>query len=101
MNSYTVTSEMAGYHRKRGPVRVLFTAVFFAALAVLEQTIWPAKTKWGFLWSLGFLVIGGGLLGMLIELFHVQRHFPYDLTVSDDCVTEVHPTFQTSVRKDE
>ena len=91
---------MAGYHRNRGPLRVLLIAGFLGATQILGQVLAPSRAIRGLLWSFSFAFIGGLALALLNEM-DVKRRFPYTLLVSGDCITEVHPTFEKSVRKDE
>ncbi len=52
---------------------VLLVAAIVVAPAIISQAIWPAATKWGFMYSLGFSLIGGIALGILVEYFRSKR----------------------------
>jgi hypothetical protein len=102
MQSYPVTSEMAGYSRKRILLRILFDAGFFAASQILFQVIWPDSIKFGRL--SGFIIIAaisGLVFALMFEPISLKWNFPYTLIVFDDCITAQHPFSEKSVRKDE
>jgi hypothetical protein len=104
MHSYTVTSEIAGYDRKRRALRILFEAGFFAAFQIMFQVIWPDGAKLGhlwYLWYLGFGAIGGLIFALMFETVLAKLTFPYTLVVSDDGIITIHPIYERSVRKDE
>jgi hypothetical protein len=54
-------------------LKVLEVAAIVVAPAIIAQAIWPAHTKWGFMYSLGFSLIGGIALGILVERFPSKR----------------------------
>ena len=101
MQSYTVTSEMAGYGRKQMPKRVLFIVVSIVAAEILIVR-WHAHS--GEHLKLGTFVeavISGVVVALLTELWEVARNFPHTLVVSDDCIRVVYPSREKSLRKDE
>jgi hypothetical protein len=77
MHSYSVTSEIAGYDRKRRVVRVLFEAGFVAAFQILFQAILPDGVKLGRLWYFGFAAIGGLIFALMFETVLFKLIFPY------------------------
>ena len=101
MQSYTVTSEMAGYGRKQMPKRILFIVVSIAAAEILIIR-WNAHSGEHLkLRSFVIAVISGVVGALLTELWEVARNFPYTLMVSDDCIRVVYPSREKSLRKDE
>jgi len=98
MQSYTVTSEMAGYGRKQMPKRVLFIVVSIVAAEILWHTHSGEHLKLG---SFVEAVISGVVVALLTELWEVARNFPHTLVVSDDCIRVVYPSREKSLRKDE
>jgi hypothetical protein len=101
MQSYPVTSEMAGYSRTRILVRILFEAGLFAALQILFQVIWPDWIRLGFLWGFIVAAISGLVFAVMFEPISLKLNFPYTLVVLDDCIRVLHPSYEKSVRKDE
>ena len=95
MQSYTVTSKMAGYGRKQMPKRILFIVVSIAAAEILIIR-WNAHSGEHLI-----AVISGVFGALLTELWEVARNFPYTLVVSDDCIRVVYPSREKSLRKDE
>jgi hypothetical protein len=59
--------------KPKSTLEVLFVAAIVVAPALITQAVWPASTKWGFLYSLGFSLIGGITLGILVEYFRNIR----------------------------
>ncbi len=101
MQSYTVTSEMAGYGRKQMPKRILFIVISIVAVEILIIQ-WNTRSGEHFkLKSFVIAVIGGVVSARLGELWEVARNFPYTLVVSDDCIRVVYPGREKSLRKDE
>ena len=101
MQSYTVTSEMAGYGSKTMPKRILTIAVpIIAAEYLLFQ--WKAHSGEHFKLE-GFVEAAvWGIVGpLLAELWQVGSNYPYTLVVSDDCITAVYPNREKSLRKNE
>jgi len=101
MQSYTVTSEMAGYGSKQMPKRILLIVVCIAAAEVFNIQ-WNAHSgKHLKLSSFVLAVISGVVVALLTELWEVARNFPYTLVASDDCIRVVYPGREKSLRKDE
>ena len=101
MQSYTVTSEMAGYGSKRMPKRILSMVVCIVAAEVLSVQ-WSAHFGDKFkLRSFFVAVIYGFVGGLLAEFWEVARNFPHKLVVSDDCIRVVYPSREQTLRKDE
>ena len=101
MQSYTVTSEMAGYGSKQLLKRILLIVVSVVAGEILIIQ-WHARSsehlKLGSVVETAIISIVGALLA---ELWEVARSFPYTLVVSDDCIRVVYPSREKSFRKDE
>jgi len=53
----------------KGALKVLEVTAIVLVAPIVGQLIWPAHTKWGFMYSLGFSLIGGIALGILVERF--------------------------------
>lgn len=101
MQSYTVTSEMAGYSSKRMPKRILSMVVYIVAAEVLSVQ-WSAHFGDKFKLRSFFVAVIYGVVGALLaEFWEVARNFPYKLVVSDDCITVVYPSREQTLRKDE
>lgn len=101
MQSYTITSEMAGYGSKQMPKRILLIVVSIVAAEILIIQ-WHAHS--GEHLRLGSFVealISGVVGALLTELWEVARNFPYTLVVSDDCIRVVYPSREKSFRKNE
>ncbi len=45
-------------------LRVLAAPAYLVIPVILGQALWPAHTKWGFTYGLGFSLIGGISLGI-------------------------------------
>ena len=101
MQSYTVTSEMAGYGSKQLLKRILLIVVSVVAGEIFIIQ-WHARSgehlKLGSVVETAIIGIVGALLA---ELWEVARNFPYTLMVSDDCIRVVYPSREKSLRKDE
>jgi Na+/glutamate symporter len=77
MQSYTITSEMAGYRNKQMPKRILLIVVSIVAAEILSIQ-WHARSgehlKLG---SFVEAVISGVVVALLTELCEAGRNFPY------------------------
>lgn len=101
MQSYTVTSEMAGYGSKQMPKRILTIAVPIVAAQIIVIQ-WNARSGEHFkLESFVLPVVSGLVAALLAELWEVGRNYPYTLVVSDDCIKAVYPSREKSIRKNE
>ncbi len=98
MQSYTVTSEMAGYGSKQMPKRILLIVVCITAAEIFNIQ-WNAHS--GKHLSFVLSVISGVVVALLTELWEVARNFPHTLVVSDDCIRVVYPSREKSLRKNE
>ncbi len=101
MQSYTVTSEMAGYGSKQLPGRILLIvlSIVAAEIFIIQRQVHAGEhLKLG---SFVEAVIIGVVGALLAELWEVARNFPYTLVVSDDCIRVVYPNREKSFRKDE
>jgi len=71
---------LLAYKQKRmnifSALKVLRVTAIVVAPAIIGQVIWPSHTKWGFRYSLGFSLIGGLILGLLVEKFLRKRKSP-------------------------
>lgn len=102
MQSYTVTSEMAGFTRTRILLRILTDAAFFAVWQILFELIRPDWIKFGRPWGLIIVAAISGLgFALMFEPCFLRWMFPYTLIVFDDRITARHPFYEKSVRKDE
>jgi hypothetical protein len=102
MQSFTVTSEMAGYGRKQMPKRILVIVVSLVAAEILTLHWWNGHSAEQVkLSSFAEAVICDIVFALLIEFWEVARNFPYTLVVSDDWIRVVYPDRETSFRKDE
>jgi hypothetical protein len=101
MQSYTVTSEMAGYGSKQMPKRILTIAVTIIAAEIFVIQ-WNAHSGEHFkLTSFVLAVVSGVVAALVAELWEVGRNYPYILVVSDDCIKAVYPNRERSIRKNE
>jgi len=100
MKTYRVTSELAGFTRKRMFLRVLLAAGVFAALYVLLWTPWSSPSH--LLMDFSRAVISGVIFGLLFVLL-LKRYLTYEVIVSDDYITAAHPFpwSERSIRRDE
>src|SRR3984957_20879148 len=101
MQSYTVTSEMAGYGKKQMPKRILLIVVSIVAAEILIIQSHAHSGEHLKLGSFVEAVIIGVFGALLTELWELARNFPYTLVVSDDCIRVVHPSREKSLRKNE
>jgi len=101
VQSYTVTSEMAGYGSKQLPKRILFIVVSIVAAEIFIIQRHAHSGEHLKLGSFVEAVISGVVVALLTELWEVARNFPYTLVVSDDCIRVVYPSREKSFRKDE
>jgi hypothetical protein len=101
MQSYTVTSEMAGYGSKQLPRRILIIVVSIVAAEIFIIQRHADAGEHLRLGSFVEAVIIGVVGALLAELWEVARNFPYTLVVSDDCIRVVYPSREKSFRKDE
>ena len=101
MQSYTVTSEMAGYGRKQMPKRILTIAVPVIAAEIFVIQ-WNAHSGEHFkLKSFVLAAVSGVVAALLAELCEVGRNYPYTLVVSDDYIKAVYPNREKSIQKNE
>ena len=101
MQSYTVTTEMAGYGSKQMPKRILTIAVPIIAAEIFVIQ-WNARSGEHFRLKSFVLAVLSAVVGALLaELWDVGRNYPYTLVVSDDCIKAVYPNRERSIRKDE
>ena len=101
MQSYTVTTEMAGYGSKQMPKRILTIAVPIIAAEIFVIQ-WNARSGEHFRLKSFVLAVLSAVVGALLaELWDVGRNYPYTLVVSDDCIRVVYPGREKSFRKDE
>jgi hypothetical protein len=101
MQSYTVTSEMAGYGRKQMPKRILLIVVSIVAAEILIIRSHAHSGEHLKLGSFVEAVIIGVVGALLTELWELARNFPHTLVVSDDCIRVVYPSREKSLRKNE
>lgn len=101
MQSYTVTSEMAGYGSKQMPKRILTIAILIIAAEIFVVQ-WNAHSGGHFKLESFVLEVVSGLVGaVLAELWEVGRNYPYTLVVSDDSIRAVYPSREKSIQKNE
>jgi hypothetical protein len=101
MQSYTVTSEMAGHGSKQMTKRILVMVTSILAVEILIVQ-WNAHSGEHLkLRSFVTAVISGVAVALLTELWEVARNFPYSLVVSDDCIRVVYPSREKFLRRDE
>jgi hypothetical protein len=101
MQSFTVTSEMAGYGSKQMPKRILAVVVCIVAAEILFIQLHVPSGEYFKLSTFFEAVISGVVGALLAEVWEVARTFPYTLAVSDDCIRVVYPSREKSFRKDE
>jgi hypothetical protein len=101
MQSYTITSEMAGHGGKQMPKRILLIVVSIVAAEILSIQWHLHSGEHLKLWSFVEAVISGVVVALLTELWEAGRNFPYTLVVSDDCIRVVYLGREKSLRKNE
>jgi hypothetical protein len=101
VKTYQVTSELAGFSRKRKVLRGLLMGGLLAATDMMLGALWPYWTSSGHpLENIIGAVISGIIFGF-VSVALIKRNLNYRVVVSDDYITAVYPRYKRSVRKNE
>jgi hypothetical protein len=104
VNTYQVTSELAGFSVKRQLLRGFFTAGLSAASEIITNMLWPSMASGHVLEDVLEDIIAVGISSIIFAFWFVKftkRNLNYRVVISDDCITAVHPLYERSVRRNE
>ena len=101
VQSYTITSEMAGYGRRQMPKNILVIALPIVASEILF-IFWKAHLGEhlglrSFVEAVFIAIVGA----VLAELWEIGKNYPYTLVFSDDSIRVVYPNRESLLRRDE
>jgi hypothetical protein len=101
MSTYQITSDLAGFSRKRQWLSSLLGGGLFAAILMIIDVLWHSSASSGHL--LGDLTdaVVGGVIFVFVDFACFKRKFDYKVVISDDCITAIHSRYQRSVRRNE
>ena len=101
VRTYHVTAEMAGFSRRRSTLRVLYLAGLFATIHFLLGFVWHGSGASSVIGNLIQSMVTGVLFALVFFFAFLKPNMNYDLIVSDESISAVHPWFDRGVRKGE
>lgn len=101
MKTYQVTSELAGFSRKRKVLRGLLMGGLLAATDMMLGALWPSSMSSGHPLEGIIGAVISGIIFAFVSVALIKRNLNYRVVVSDDYITAVHSRYERSVRKNE
>ena len=99
--TYHVTAEMAGFSWQRSMLRVVYLAGLAATSRFLFDFPWHGPGSRSIVSSVIHGVVTAAFLALFFFFAWLRPNMNYDLIVSDESISAVHPWFDRCVRKGE